>query len=744
MKLNKLYTLLLLVTAVPALQAQPAGVPRPELNLIPLPAEVRQSEGVFTLNPQTLIVSADAFTGSYLKEKLDGATGYRLAVSSAAKDRSVSGGNYILLDISPAYGLPEEGYELEVTPDRVIARASDKAGSFYAVQTLLQLLPASVYGQATGFESWEIPAVSIKDQPRFKYRGLMLDVSRTFFEKEVLYQYIDWLAYHKMNAFHWHLADDNGWRIEIKKYPLLTQKGAWRGPGEVIPETFGSGRKRYGGYYTQEEVKAIIKYAADRNIEIIPEIDLPGHSNAAIGSYPGIACDIHNQYQSVQGETGNVWCVGNEDNYKMLDGIIRELAALFPGEYIHIGGDEVNMQGWEECEKCQALMKREGMTDEKELLSYFVGRLEKIIARYGKKMAGWDEILENKHLSPTSRVYAWRSREKGIQAIEQNQPVVMQVASYCYVDMKQSPLERGHNWAGIVPLERVYAFDPEEDLDPALAERRLISGVQVGLFTELLNKPNRFIEYQTFPRICAIAEAGWTPQGQRNWDDFYHRITKTHFNRLYAMGIAFRIPYPEVAYRGHALHAELPYPWAVVRYTADGTEPDSESALYTGDIITYEPRKFKFATFFKDQFKSITVQAANISLHDYLTPETQLETSLPEDKRFPLTNISDYNFDTYFRSTRKAQAGDYLTYTFAEPVSCSVITVETSIPNIDFYGVTDGYVEYSYDGSVYLRGEDFKDFSAVIRPEKPVKSVRVVITAPNDGYILVLQDLRIE
>ena len=743
--MKKIYFIPLVLSIVSEMYAQIPDKKSKELNLIPLPQEIRQDEGSFIINPQTVIISSDAFNGSYLKEKIDKATGYDLAVQPANRaGKNPVEDNYILLDISSAYGLPEQGYELEVTPEKIIARASDRAGSFYAVQTLLQLLPPSIYGSPTGFESWEIPVVSIKDYPRFKYRGMMLDVSRTFFEKEVLYKYIDWLAYHKMNAFHWHLADDNGWRIEIKKYPFLTQKGAWRGPDEVIPATFGSGNKRYGGYYTQEEVKDLIAYAAQRNIEIIPEIDLPGHSNAAIGSYPGIACDIENQYQSVQGETGNVWCVGNEENYKMLDGIFKELAELFPGKYIHIGGDEVNMQGWKECEKCRALMKREGMKEEKELLGYFVGRIEKILAKYGKCVAGWDDILDRENLEPTSRVYAWRSIEKGIEAVTKGQPTVMQVASYYYLDMNQSPMERGHNWAGIVPLKRVYDLDPEEGIDSAVIRKNPVLGIQVGLFTELLNKPPRFIEYQTFPRICAASEAGWTAQKTRNWDDFYYRLTKTHFNRLYEMGIAFRIPYPEVRYERNILKIKPPYPWAVIRYTTDGTDPVPESDIYTGDIVTYEPENFRFAVFFKDRFKSLSVGAENIALHTYKKPATEIETNLPENKSFPLSNLSDYNFKTYFRSERKAGPGDYLVYKFKEPVSCKSVTVETGIPDIDFYGVTDGYIEYSYDGTVFIKGDEFKDNKAVIYPDKPLKSVKIVITAPNDGYNLSLQDLKIE
>lgn len=713
------------------------------LNIIPKPQQMEVTKGKFSINSKTAIVCNNDFIAGYLKRHLDQATGFNIA-SKLHKTSDKLCCNYILLDVNSLYNIPEEGYELEITSEAVIAKASTEKGSFYAVQTILQLLPATIYGNATNFEKWEIPALKIIDAPRFSYRGAMMDVSRTFFELDYIYKFIDWLAYHKMNKFHWHLSDDNGWRIEIKKYPFLTEKGAWRGPDEVIPSAYGSGNKRYGGYYTQEEVKKVIKYAAERNIEIIPEIDMPGHSKAVIGSYPETGCKNETEFVSVNGEVKNVWCVGNQDNYKMIDGIIKELAALFPSKIIHIGGDEVNMDNWKECPVCQNFMKEQGMEKEVELQNYFVRRVENIVAKYGKKSAGWDEILDGGKLKDETVVYAWKSVKRAIESIKKNQPTVLQVGEYCYLDMKQSPAERGHSWAGVVTLEKTYSLDPFGTFNVTHDQEKLILGVQGGLWAELLNKPARFSEYQYFPRLCAIAEIGWTQQQKRDYKDFYYRLSKTHYERLFNMGIAFRVTPPEVIYEDNVLKVTMPYNWAVVRYTTDGSEPDATSNIYKGDIVTHSPENFRFATFYKDVLKSITVGASNLPPIEYMTPEVFVETNFGESKSFPMKNIGDYNFNSYWRTDRTGKAGDYIVYNFNEAVDCSKITLITGIPNIDLYGITDGYVEYTYNGKDWIKGEEFTDNKAVILPDSPVKSVRIVFTNSTDALTVAIQDLRIE
>jgi hexosaminidase len=712
-----------------------------QISIIPKPNKIEKGEGSFIFNKQTVIYTTEKSqqNATYLRGYLKNATGFNfesVKVSPAS--------NFIVLDIASSYNIPAEGYSLEISTQGITIKSSTGTGAFYAIQSLLQLMPPTVYsGKATGFEKWSVPVVKIEDSPRFDYRGMMLDVSRTFFDAETVKRYIDWMSHHKINKFHWHLTDDNGWRVEIKKYPELTRKGAWRGPGEVLKASFGSGNQRYGGFYTQEQIKEIVAYAAERHIEVIPEIDLPGHSKAVTASYPNVGCDGEIGELSVQGEGQNAWCVGKEPNYKMLEDIIKEMVKLFPSKNFHIGGDEVNYAQWGTCPHCIALMEKEGMKNHEELLNYFVRRMETIVEKHGKHMSGWDEILDGGNLNPNSRVYAWRSVAKGIESVTKGQRTIMMPGEYCYFDMKQSPIERGHNWAGIVTLEKSYSLDPIGTANLTDDQAHLILGVQGALWTELLGWPPRFIDYQTYPRLAAIAEVGWTQPQYKEWNNFYKRMTRHHFERMYQMGIFFRVPPPVAKYENGAVKAELPYSWAVVRYTTDESEPTSFSPVYKGEIFTDKPHKFRFATFFKDELKSVTISPENAP-YIYLKPETRIETSILENNRFPIKNLTDYKYDTYFRSASRVKTGDYLIYQFSEAVKASRITVETGIPNISFYGVTDGYVEFSYDGKNYIKAGYFERGVVVLQPEKPVLAVKIVITAPNDGHILSLQDLRIE
>lgn len=735
----KLKTMLatLLLAMLPFISFSQKG----QLNLIPKPQSVCIGSGKFVINGNTTIKGNSDFAVKYLSDKIKSSSGIDVRESSSALE------NFIQIDVNSQSGLKREGYRLQITPEYIKIEANDNAGAFYGVQTLLQLMPASVYGEASGWEKWEVPCVKIEDYPRFGYRGAGLDVSRTFFPIETIYNFIDWISYHKINTFHWHLTDDNGWRVEIKKYPLLTQKGAWRGPDEVLPPSYGSGNKRYGGFYTQDEIKKVVKYASDRNITIIPEIDMPGHSKAVIHTYPEVGCTNENKQMSVNGEVNNVWCVGNEKSYIMIENIVKELVALFPSKMIHLGGDEVNMDNWKSCPSCQALMKKMGMKEEIELLNYFVRRMEKIVNKHGRVLVGWDEIIKGGDLQPSTVVYGWGSMKRGANAVRKGQPTVFLPGQYCYLDMKQSEYERGHNWAAIVTLDSTYKIDPIKMNDFTPEQEKLVLGVQGNLWCELLDRPARFMEYQFFPRLCALSEAGWTNPENKDYDDFYYRLTKTHYDRLYNMGIAFRLPFPDVKYENNTLKVKLPYEWAVVRYTADGTEPDATSNIYTGDIVTFEPEKFRFATFYRDYNKSISVGASNIELYNYITPKVSIESSYDAEytnNRFPVSNITSYDFKKYWRINRRSQTGDYVLYTFEQPVECSKITVETGIPNITFYSVTDGYVEYSYNGKDFIKGEEFVYGTAVIEPKDRVKAVKIVFTGMSDALITAFQNLKIE
>ena len=712
-----------------------------QLNILPVPQKIEMGEGTFLVKKGLTIVSSDAkdFSANFLQDKLEPLFDFPINLSR----QSVNDG-YISFVIDKS--LPEEGYRLDVSTKGITIASADEAGKYYGVQTLLQLFPSEVYsGERLRLKEYPMEVIIVEDAPRFGYRGFMLDVSRTFFELDYLKSYIDWMSFHKLNKLHLHLTDDNGWRIEIKKYPELTRKGAWRGKNELIPPTYLSGGDRYGGYYTQKEMKELIAYAQQRNVMIIPEFDLPGHALSSTAVFGDVTCGTHTDKPSACGEFDNVWCVGKESNFRIIEDIIKELADLFPSPYINIGGDEVVFDYWRQCPECQALMKKEGYKDVEELHGHFVRRMEDIIVKHGKVMMGWDDIQDHGGLRPSSTVVAWRSQKKGLESIKKGQPTVMQTGEYLYLDMKYTPAERGHSWAAIIPLERIYSYEPYQDLQLTPEEEKLLIGVQAGLWTELMQFPPRFAEYQIFPRLCALSEIGWSAKEKKNYADFYGRMVNKHYDRLYAMGIAFRVEPPKVVYDNDQLKVTPPYPSAVVRYTLDGTEPMATSNVCHGTIITDAPEKFRFSTFFNRNLKSIAVGAENVELHRYLTPEVSVETDIELLANNKLETITSYNFNRMIRSKTRVKAGQTLTYTFKEPVACKTIHVPTGYAALPFYGVSDGYVEYSYDGVNFIKGEDFYRYHAYIRnPEAPVKAVRIVITDTNDGWSCCFQNLKIE
>ena len=706
--------------------------------IVPRPLSIEPGEGQLLLEKGTALYASPGldFETAFLRERLGSVLAFDIPVVKTPSEGGIS------LVLTEGYG--PEAYSLRVDADGVRIEASAPAGIFYGVQTLLQMLPPAVYGDTSlELTRCALDAVTIDDSPRYGYRGTMLDVSRTFYDTDHVLRLIDWMAAHKLNRFHWHLADDNGWRIEIRKYPELTEKGAWRGDAEVSPAAYGQGHGRYGGYYTQKEIRQVVKYAADRHIEIIPEIDLPGHSRSLVGVFPEMACPVDVPYISANGETDNVLCVAREENYRMLRDIFKEIAALFPSEYIHIGGDEVDHTPWNNCPHCQALAREQGLEGPQEIHSHFVYRLEDIIHGLGKKMAGWDEIvISDARYDTSSMVYAWRSVRSGRMSVDKGYRTVVQIGEYCYLDMKQSRAERGHSWAGIVPLSKTYSLEPDEILVGAPADSALIVGVQAGLWGELLAWPPRLMEYQLFPRLCALAEVGWSSRDSRDFADFERRLYGEHFSRLYNMGIAFRVAPPEVVYDSlsGSLRVRPPHPSAVVRYAVDGA-PTAASPVCRGEVVTDAPERMRFATFFGDGLSSIAVGASNIDLYHYIDQEMTVESNFP---------LLEGNLESLARrggtgySDRVLQEGDVLTYRMASPVECSRITVSSGAPSSGMFYVTDAYVEYETENGTVVRAGDLYHGELSFEPSAPVTQVRIVMTDSNDGYTAVFHGLRIE
>jgi len=517
----------------------------PEIKIIPIPEKLELKSGYFKMTPETKIfVSpgnnevkgvADYFAGMIRR-----ATGFDFPVEDYPSTGSQKGSiTFSMKDEGKNLG--NEGYSLSVEKNSMQLTAPAAAGLFYGVQTVRQLLPTEIESAVTVKNvKWNIPCVAITDKPRYQWRGMLLDVCRHFMPKEFVIKFIDYLAMNKMNRFHWHLTEDQGWRIEIKKYPELTEIGAFRketiiGHYRDQPRKFDG--KRHGGFYTQEDIKEVIDYAASRFITVIPEIEMPGHSTAALAAYPELSCTGGPFEVSTKwGVHEEVYCAGNDKVFNFLEDVLSEVIELFPSQYIHIGGDECPKVRWEECVKCQARIQAENLKDEHELQSYFIRRIEKFLNAKGKRLIGWDEILEG-GLAPDATVMSWRGMKGGIDAAQQGHDVIMSPTTHCYFDYYQGdPATEPVAIGGNLPLKKVYALEPTPGvLTPEEAAH--ILGAQANLWTEYIATPG-YAEYMTFPRVFAVAEAAWSPREKRDWNDFYIRV-KRQIKRLDLLGINY-------------------------------------------------------------------------------------------------------------------------------------------------------------------------------------------------------------
>lgn len=566
------------------------------INIIPKPLSTKINHGYFEINKKTKIEYQKLFNddnriAEFLSGSLKGYTGLNIQVDSYSKGK---GKDRIILKKVKIDSLGEEGYQLIINKNNVLIEANSGRGLFYGVQTLLQLIPAEdINTLKTTDKKILLPCLEIKDKPEYRYRGMHLDVSRHFFPKEFIKKYIDLIAMYKMNYFHWHLTDDNGWRIEIKKYPLLTKISAWRVNRENQPwndwTPIQPGEKAtYGGYYTQDDIREIVKYAQDRYVTIIPEIEMPAHSSEVFAAYPQYSCtgDTLPVRPGGYWPNADIFCAGNDSTFTFLENILSEVCDLFPGPYIHIGGDEADKTNWEKCPKCQARIKKEGLKDVDELQSYFIKRIEKFLISKHKRMIGWDEILEG-GLAPEATVMSWRGIEGGIKAAEMGHDVIMTPTSNCYLDYYQAnPEFEPEAIGGFTTLKKVYSFNPTP---PGLTseESKYIIGAQGNLWTEYIKSPE-YAEYMVLPRMLALAEDVWTPESEKNWNDFLYRVNQ-HYKRFDAMklnyshgyfGINFSTTYDKNLNRFQvSLSTEQFNP--VIHYTLNGTEPDSTSLTYT-------------------------------------------------------------------------------------------------------------------------------------------------------------------
>ena len=609
--MKKTITLLSILIPVVML-AQTSGI-------IPKPVSYEQRNGDFLIdkyttvfyNPKDLSIKpvADYF-GSYVTK-----------VSGLLLKTNTKKTNTIQFKIASIPEIGEEGYLLSVTPTTIVITANTKAGLIYGVQSVLQQFP----GMRTN-QPLTVPCMEVKDYPRFKWRGLHLDVSRHFFGPEFIKQYIDLIAAYKLNTFHWHLTDDQGWRIEIKKYPLLTQIGAWRVDKNDLlwgsrPQAKPDEAATYGGYYTQEQIKEIVKYASERNVTIVPEIDVPGHSAAAIASYPFLSCVQQKQLPMTGGNYTNMasnFCVGNDSVFQFVNNVLTELVSLFPSKYIHIGGDEVDKSAWKKCPKCQARMTKEHLKNEEELQSYFIKRVEKMVVGKGRRMIGWDEILEG-GLAPEATVMSWRGESGGVEAAKMNHDVVMTPGTPLYFDHYQAgPEGEPIAFGGMNTLQNVYNYEPIPAGLPT-DKAKYVLGAQANLWAESIISSNH-VEYMVLPRMLALAEVVWSPKEAKNWNDFNDRVQR-HFKVFDQMGLTYCkgnytvhiIPEFKNGKLVALLSSEIKN--AKIHYTIDGSEPTSQSTVYTEPIEIAQSQILKAAVTINGQIMGVQAAKQNFVMH---------------------------------------------------------------------------------------------------------------------------------
>lgn len=694
-----------------------AALPLQARTLLPAPASDRPGTRGFTLTASTPIAFMPGLgdAARYLSEYLPG-----LPLSEGDVDRPA-----VRLRIDPALGA--EAYRLTVDTWSVALEGGDYAGVINALHTLLELLPPTVYARGPISLPLTLEGRTIEDRPAFAYRGIMLDVARTWLEAPRLKRCIDLLAYHKINKLHLHLCDDEGWRIEIRSHPELTAEGAFRGGDSPVRAVYGRWNERYGGYYTQEEMRDIVRYAARRGVEIIPEIDLPGHSRTVAQLHPEILC----RYTAPTSATGgydyrNAWCVAREENYRLLEEILGELCDLFPSEHFHIGGDEVDFSQWQRCPDCTALMRAEKWSDPHRLEDRFMERVSQILTRHGKQPAVWNEAIRSGRLPLSTRVHGWEKLSACLDAADKGYRTVVMPAEFLYFDMRQSEHDVGHRWAAVFDVRHVYAFDPSSLFTPA--QLCHVEGLEAAFWSELglahgLDRSDDYLDYMLFPRLCALAENAWSNR-PRDWKAFRERLA-AHYERLTAMGVRFRLQPPAVAYADGKLSASV-NDGSRIEYAVDGGEG---YVPYEGPIETRTPRDYRFRS---SLGTGRSPDAAVPSRYATIRPAVRITSSIAPSGKFPFSNAETYR--GIARTLRTAREGDWIIYAFERPIACRRLFVTTGYAHIAQYVMANGRAEVSYDGVTFEPAGELTGGGIVIEsPRRPVRAVRLTATGPGSS-----------
>ena len=672
--------------------------------IVPAPKSYTKQEGIFTIAPSAIIAyntEALAPLANYLSEYV------KVAVKMQDKGA---------ISLSLDNALAVEAYRLSVTTEGVKIVAGGYGGAFNGVQTLLQLLPSDVYKKSLSLPV-AVECCEVDDAPRFPFRGFMLDVSRTFMEKENVLRYIDYLAYHKINKFHWHLTDGQGWRLEIKSRPELTEKGAFRGPGELLGASLGKWYDKYGGYYTQEDIKEVVAYAAVRNVEIIPEIDLPGHSWAFTRVYANATCP-HKNGKPRHG--GGAICPTNEENFEILEDVFREVAELFPSQYIHIGGDEVNFGAWKACPSCSAWINEHGGGDPRKLQIHFMRRIQDMIAKYDKSPVMWyfgGEMLEG------SIVQGWQRASQSKLAADNGYHTVIMPADSFYLDIYQGEHEKGFRSRPPFDVKHLYSFDlAKEGFTPD--NMKYVDGFEAPFWSEIFlcqggDKSLDYIDYMCFPRLCGLAEQGWGKNGGA-WENFYATLVNHHYDRMSAMGINYRLMPPTVKCENGKLVASVDDK-STLYYKREG---DVKSKKYVAPIACKNPAEYIFWSEYGG-IKSFVV--ADASHYATIKPKYTLTSSVKENKKAKFAQAESYDKPTIAGAT--VNKGDWYLYEFDEPIKCRAIEFRTGATTMHKWTIHKGYLEVSKNGREFERVGDLHNGRIRLVNPGPIKAARIVSEA---------------